>query len=35
MKISGVGEKIGLLYMQVALNNTLGIAVDVNMLRVW
>ena len=34
MKINGVGEKIALLYMLVAFEKCLGIAVDVNMLRV-
>lgn len=34
MEFNGVGEKIALLYMLVAFQKCLGIAVDVNMLRV-
>ena len=34
MKIKGVGEKIALLYMQYAYQEVLGIAVDVNMIRI-
>lgn len=34
IKIKGVGEKMALLYMQIAFNETLGIAVDVNIIRV-
>ena len=32
--IKGVGEKIALLYMLIAFKQILGIAVDVNMVRV-